>query len=164
MDFVDEEDIAFLEVGEQRGEIAGLGNHRAGGGAEVYAELARHDLRERGLAQSRRADEQHVVERFVARFRSLDKNPQVGPRLLLADEFGEPLRPQRRLGRIVLTAFRGDQAARRGAQSVRSRLYLFGNNSPMLTVSGPLAPGTITSRCDRSPRSARDTHRKATPP
>ncbi len=32
----------------------------------------------------------------------------------------------------------------RVCQSVRSRLYLLGSNSPMLTISGPLAPGTIT--------------------
>ena len=67
VDLVDEQHVARLEIGEQRGEIAGLGDHRAGGGAEIDAQFARHDLRQRGLAQARRADEQHMVERFLAR-------------------------------------------------------------------------------------------------
>ncbi len=48
----------------KRREIAGLGNHRSGRGAEIHAELARHDLRQRGLAEAGRADEQHVIERI----------------------------------------------------------------------------------------------------
>ena len=67
VDLVDEQDVALFEIGEQRREIAGLGDHRPGGGAEIDAELARDDLRQRGLAEARRADEQHVVERFLAR-------------------------------------------------------------------------------------------------
>src|SRR5262249_57310001 len=50
VDFVDEEDVAVLQVGKQRGEVARLGNDGARGGAEANAELARHDLSERGLA------------------------------------------------------------------------------------------------------------------
>ncbi len=67
MDLVDEQDVARLEIGELRGEIAGLGDHRAGGRAEIDAELARHDLGERRLAEAGRPDEQHVVERLAAR-------------------------------------------------------------------------------------------------
>ena len=66
VDLVDEQHVALLEIGEQRREIAGLGDHRARGRAEVDAELARDDLRERRLAEPGRADEQHVVERFAA--------------------------------------------------------------------------------------------------
>ena len=55
VDFVDEENVAVLEIGEQRREVAGLGDHRAGGGAEIDAELARHDLGERRLAETREA-------------------------------------------------------------------------------------------------------------
>ena len=67
VDLVDEEDVALLEVGEQRGEVAGLRDDRPGGRAEADAELLGHDLGERRLAQSRRAGEQHVVERIAAR-------------------------------------------------------------------------------------------------
>ena len=63
VDLVDEQHVALFEIGQQRREIAGLGDHRPGGGAEVDAQLARHDLRQRRLAQPRRADEQHMIER-----------------------------------------------------------------------------------------------------
>ena len=69
VDLVDEEHVALLEVGELRGEVAGLGDHRAGGGAEIDPELAGDDLGERGLAEARRADEEHVVEGVAARLR-----------------------------------------------------------------------------------------------
>ena len=66
VDLVDEQHVALFEIGQQRREIAGLGDHRTGRGAEIDAELARHDLRQRGLAQARRTDEQHVIERLFA--------------------------------------------------------------------------------------------------
>src|SRR5690606_1855031 len=44
VDFVDEEHVALLEVGEQRRQIARLGDYRARGGPEIDAEFARHDL------------------------------------------------------------------------------------------------------------------------
>ena len=67
VDLVDEQHVTIFEIGEQRREISGLGDDRAGGGAEIDAELARHDLRERRLAEARRPDEQHMVERLAAR-------------------------------------------------------------------------------------------------
>ena len=82
VDLVDEQHVALFEIGQQRREIAGLGDHRAGGGAEIHAELARDDLRQRGLAEARRADEQHMVERLLARARRLDEHLEVGARLL----------------------------------------------------------------------------------
>ena len=81
VDFVDEQDVALFEIGEEGCEIAGLGNHRPRRGAEIHAEFARHDLRERGLAEARRAHEQHVIERFVARARGLDEYVEIGARL-----------------------------------------------------------------------------------
>ena len=88
MNFVDEQHIARLEVGQQRGKIAGLGDHRSGRGAKIDAEFAGDDLRQRCLAEARRADEQHMVERFLPRLGRLDEHAQVGARFFLADEFG----------------------------------------------------------------------------
>ena len=98
MDLVDEQDVAILEVGEQRGEVARLGDHRARGRAEADAHLAREDLGQRRLAEPRRAVEQHMVERFAAALRGVDEHPQVLPRRLLADELVEGLRAKRRVG------------------------------------------------------------------
>ncbi len=119
VDLVDEQHVAVFEIGQQRREVAGLGDDRAGGGAEVHAEFARDDLRQRGLAEARRADEQHVIERFLARARRLDEHREVGARLLLADEFGEALRTQRGL-RVFVAALGGDEAAGRGGHFANS--------------------------------------------
>ena len=97
MDFVDEQNVARFQIGEDGGEIARLGQHRAGGGAEIDAQLARHDLRQGGLAQARRAGEQHMVQRLAARLGGLDEDGKIFARLLLADEIGQPLGAQRRL-------------------------------------------------------------------
>src|SRR5690606_36949229 len=93
-DLVDEKDVALLEIGEEGGEVAGLGDHRAGGGAEIDAELARDDLRERRLAEAGRADEEDMVERLGAVPCGLDEDGKIGARLRLAEEIGEHLRPE----------------------------------------------------------------------
>ena len=113
MDFVDEQDVALFEIGEQRREIAGLGDDGSRGGAKAYAEFARDDLRQRGLAEAGGTDEQHVVQRLVPLARRLDEDREVLPRLRLADEFGQQLRTQRGVADIVGTALGGDDAGGR---------------------------------------------------
>ena len=110
MDFVDEQHVALFEIGEQRGEIAGLCDHRARGGAKADAELARDDLRQRGLAEAGGTDEQHMVQRLVTLARGLDEDGEIGARLRLADEFGQQLRAQRGVADIVAAALGRDDA------------------------------------------------------
>ena len=105
VDFVDEEDVAVLEVGEQCRQIACLRDDRPRGRAEIDAELTRHDLRQRRLAESRRPDEEHMVERLAAALGGLDEHFQVGARRRLADELVERLRPQR-LVHVLAALFR----------------------------------------------------------
>ena len=71
---------------------------------EIDAELARDDLRQRRLAEARRADEQHVIERLAARFGGLDEDAEILARRFLAGEIGQELRADRRL---VLRTFLG---------------------------------------------------------
>ena len=111
VDLVDEEDVALLEIGEQRGEVAGPGDHRARGRAEIDAELARDDLRQRRLAEAGRADEEDMVERLLAGAGGLDEHLEVGAGLRLADEIGQHLRPERGVRRVVVANVRGDDAA-----------------------------------------------------
>ena len=113
MDFVDEQHVALFEIGQQRREIAGLGDHRTRSGAEADAEFARHDLRQRGLAEAGRADEQHVVERLAALARGLDEDREIVARLRLADELGQQLRAQRGVADIVGAALGRDDAGGR---------------------------------------------------
>ena len=53
--------------------------------AQVHAQLLRNDMAKRGFAQTRRAKQQHMIERFLAFFGSADKNFQLLAHLLLAD-------------------------------------------------------------------------------
>ena len=108
VDLVDEQDVAILEIGEQGGEVARFGDHRPGGGAEADAELARDDLRQRGLAEPRRPEEQHMVERIAARLRRLDEDPQIFPRRLLPDKLVERLGAQRGVEVLGPALGRGD--------------------------------------------------------
>ena len=73
MDLVDEEHVAALEVGEDRREVARPLEHRTRGAANGDAHLVRDDVRERRLAETGRAVEQHVVEHVAARARGRDR-------------------------------------------------------------------------------------------
>ena len=57
VDLVDEQDVAVLKVGEQRREVARLGDNRARRGAESDAHLAGKDAGKRRLAEARGAVE-----------------------------------------------------------------------------------------------------------
>ena len=143
MDLVDEQHIALFEIGQQRREIAGLGNHGARGGAKADAEFARDDLRQRGLAEARGTYEQHVIQRLVTLARRLDEDREIFPRLRLTDELGQRLRAQRGIADIVGTALGGNDAG--GCVHSLPRLYLLGSSSPMLTTFGVLPlSGTMT--------------------
>src|SRR6185436_16758647 len=113
MDLVNEENVALFQVCQQRGELSGLCNHRPRRGAKPNAELARDDLRQRGLAEAGGAYEQHVIQRLVALARGLDEDREILARLRLSDEFGQYLRPQRSVARIVGTALGGDDTGGR---------------------------------------------------
>ena len=106
----------------KRREIAGLGDDRPGRRAKADAEFARHDLRQRGLAEARGADEQHMVERLAALARRLDEDREIGARLGLADEFGQQLRAQRGVADIVAAALGGDDAGGRVHAAIRSTM------------------------------------------
>src|SRR3982751_5579128 len=71
-------------------------------------------MSKRRLAETGRAEEQHVIERFAALACGLDEDLQLRAYLLLADVFFERLRPQRTLERLFLWRSRcgGDQAVR----------------------------------------------------
>ncbi len=114
VDLVDEQNVALLEIGQERREIARLRDHRTGGRAEIHPQFARHDLGERRLAQARRPDEQHMVERLVAGARRRDEHCEILSRLLLADELDQALRAQGGFRHILLAAFRGNERASRG--------------------------------------------------
>ena len=61
VDFVNEQDVAFLEIGQQAGEVAGFLDGGAAGALEVGAHGLGEDVGEGGFAEAGRAAEQNVV-------------------------------------------------------------------------------------------------------
>jgi len=68
VDFVDEEDVAFLEVGEDSHEVAGPDESRAAAGLDADAHFVRDAVGEGGVAQSGRAVEEGVLHGFASLF------------------------------------------------------------------------------------------------
>ena len=94
VDLVDKKHVALFEVGQDRGQVAGFFDDRAGGGFERRTHLVSDDVRKRGLADARRAGQQDVVESLTAFERRLHKDAQVLLDLGLADIFRQMSRPQ----------------------------------------------------------------------
>ena len=94
VDLVDEQDVALLQIGEQRGQITGPDEHRAGGDPEPDSHLRGHDPGQRGLAQTRGPGEQQVVDRLLPFQRRLDDDAEVLGELALPDELVEGARPE----------------------------------------------------------------------
>ena len=100
VDLVDEQDVVRLQVGQD----ARRGRRRS---AITGPEVARKPTPSSRaticasvvLPRPGRAGEQHVVERLAARCGGLDEDGRLLAQLLLADEVGERLRPQRRSSR-----------------------------------------------------------------
>src|SRR5438132_4389371 len=97
VDLVDEEDVARLERGEDRGDVALALERRAGDLAEADAELAPDDLRQRRLAETGRAGEEEVVEGVAARLGSVERDRELLLDALLAHKILERLWAKRAL-------------------------------------------------------------------
>src|SRR4051812_12198650 len=159
VDLVDEEDAVLLERGEERRDVALALERRPRGLHERHVELVRHDLRERGLAEARRAREQHVVERLPSPPRRLDEHLELVLHRALADEVLEPPRPQRAIELVVvrvggrgldpLDAGRPDAAAHRAA--FRAAAIRSSGASP----SPPLLSSSSSASCAEKPSPTR---------
>src|SRR5512146_529478 len=102
MDLVDEQHVARLEVREDRRQVAGALKHRPGSLAQVDAHLARDDVRERGFAKPWRPEEQHMIERFVARPGGLDEDLELAAYFFLPHVIGQRRRAKRAFDLLLL--------------------------------------------------------------
>nr|BFE69570.1 hypothetical protein GCM10020092_028710 [Actinoplanes digitatis] len=110
VDLVDEQHVALGEPGEDRGEIAGTLDDRAAGGPDPGAELRRHDVGERRLAQPGRAGQQDVIGRRAPALRATQQQLQLVAHPVLRDELGQAAWPDAHLRVELLVAReRGDQ-------------------------------------------------------
>src|SRR5271154_6759748 len=89
MNLVDEQHVVLFEVVDDRGQVGGALDRRARSDVNVDAELARDDMRERGLAEAGGPREQHVIEHFAASARGGNRHAENFLVALLADEFVE---------------------------------------------------------------------------
>ena len=111
VDLVDEQHVVRLEVGQHRGQVAGPLEHRTRGLAQVDAQLVGDDVRQRGLAQAGRAEDQHVVERLAALARGRDEDLHLLAHRRLADVLGQRLGPDGTVdGDVFVGGLGGDQA------------------------------------------------------
>ena len=98
MNFVDEQHVVGLQVGQDRGQVAGVVQDEPGGRTDVAAHFPGDDVRDGGLAQAWRAVEDGVVQGFAAALRRLDADPQGFFHAFLAGVVVQGLRAQGAFG------------------------------------------------------------------
>ena len=108
MNFVNEQNIARREIRQQRGQISGLFDCRAGGHADARAHFVGNDACKRRLAETRRAVEQDMVKRLIAPPGSLNINGKVALGLFLSGIVGQQLRAQADLAVVLRRQARRD--------------------------------------------------------
>lgn len=97
MDLVDEQHVIRFEIGEEGSEVARAFQHRPRGLSQINAHFPRDDVRECRLAETRRPEQQYMIERFRTALGRLDENLELAAHLFLADVFVELARSQRAL-------------------------------------------------------------------
>ena len=111
VDLVEEEDLAFAEVGEDGGEVALDLEGGAGGLLDTDIELVGDDGGEGGFAEAGGTGEQDVVEGVAAGLCGFEGDSKLLFGFGLADEFLEAARAELELeGIFVFGAGRGDEA------------------------------------------------------
>ena len=97
MDFVNEENIAILEVGENGGEVAGAFNGGTGGDAEIGAHFAGDDAGHGGFTEAGRSVEKDVIKdgAIGTLFDGIYSEFEVGFEVFLPDIIGKTSRPER---------------------------------------------------------------------
>ncbi|MNZ55548.1 hypothetical protein D3C78_734770 [compost metagenome] len=89
MDFVDEQHVMGFEVGQQGSQVTRAFEDRPRSALDRHAHLLGNDIGQGGLAQPRRAEDQRVVEGFVAPAGGLDEQGHLFAHHRLADVFGQ---------------------------------------------------------------------------
>ena len=87
MDFINEEDVTFLDIREDASEVSGFFNLRARGGVQVSAGGIRDDISQGGFTEAGRAREENVLEHIIAHLGSLNHEHESLGDFFLAVEF-----------------------------------------------------------------------------
>lgn len=94
VDFVDEQDVIFLEVAQNRGQVALLFDGGARGGLDVDPHFVGDDVGQRGFAQARGTVEQDVLDGLLAFLGRLQGDREIALDVLLAHVFAQNFRTQ----------------------------------------------------------------------
>ena len=111
VDLVDEQHLLLAQARQNRREIARPLEHRARRRPHGHAELVSDHVRQRRLAEPRRAVQQHVIERLAPLARGRDRHLQIGADPLLADVVVQRPRTQSGLVLDVFVDLRGGDDA-----------------------------------------------------
>ncbi len=103
MHLVDEQDIAFVQVGQNGRQVAGPLDGGSGRGLHGHTHLVGQDVRQRRFA--------HMVQRLAALLGGLQENLQVIAQAVLSDHLGQTLWPQGGVQRGFFGAFAGGNSA-----------------------------------------------------
>ena len=101
MDLVDEQDVAVIEVRQQRGKIARSSKNRTRGHPEPHSHLGCDDPGEGGLAETWGACEEQVIHALAALASGLEHDGQVLFELSLPHEFLKGAWPQGRIEALL---------------------------------------------------------------
>ena len=114
VDLVQEQHLPLPQVGQDGGEVALDLQRRPRRLLEADVQLVRDDGCQRGLAQSGRPEQQHMIQRLAARLGRLQRDRKLLLGLGLPDELPQPPRPQLQLEILLfLSARSADQPFRR---------------------------------------------------
>ena len=127
MNLVDKEHVVRFEVVHDCGQVGGALDSGTRGDVDVDAELARDDVRERGLAEAGRSGEEHVIEHLGASAGGFDRHAENFLGALLTDEFVKRARAQREIepAIVFVTDARGGPSfsGRRPRRHLRESLF-----------------------------------------
>ena len=89
VDFVDEEDVALLQAGEETGEVTCFFDGGTGGGADGGVHFRSKNVSERGFAEARGSAEEEVIEGLRAGASGIEEDAESVLEFGLASEVGQ---------------------------------------------------------------------------
>ena len=127
VNLIEEQHLPFAQVRQNGCQVALYLQRGSAGLLKAHAKLVRNDGGERRFAQSRRTEQQHVIECLAAAFRGFECDGELLLRLGLTDELAQLRRPQLQLKRGIFAHAAGAHqplgiGALRGAISVKTLL------------------------------------------
>ncbi len=102
VDLVDEKDILFVQIRQNRRQITRSFDHRTGGHLDIHPHLPGHDVGQGRLSETGRTIEEHMIEGLLPLFGRLDEDGEILLDLLLTDIFGKAFRTQRDIISFIL--------------------------------------------------------------